>query len=152
MKIEGQFTFEGIASPSVWGFLTDANRIAQCLPGCEKLDQTDEGSYDLQMRFGIGAISGVFSGSIRLHDLQPTSEYRMTVNGSGAPGFVQGEGTIQITPDDTGTLLHYFGDVSAGGAIASLGQRMVSGAARMVIDQFFKCVAGKLASSSHQTA
>src|SRR5215831_16923153 len=147
MKIEGQFTFDGIAPLAVWGFLTEANRIAQCLPGCEKLEQTGDGSYDLQMRFGIGAISGVFAGSIRLHNPQPTSEYQMTVNGSGAPGFVQGEGTIQLTPDDTGTRLHYFGDVSAGGSIASLGQRMISGAARMVIDQFFKCVAGKVGQS-----
>ncbi len=144
MKIEGQFTFEGIAPLAVWSFLTDANRIAECLPGCEKLVQTSDGSYDLQLRFGVGAISGVFSGSIGLHDLQPTSQYQMTVNGSGSPGFVNGEGTVQLTPDDTGTHLRYSGDVSAGGPIASLGQRMIGGAARMVIDQFFKCVAGKL--------
>lgn len=145
MKIDGQFAFAGIASDTVWTFLTDANRISQCLPGCEKLTQTGEGSYDLQMRFGVGSISGVFSGSIRLHDLHPTSDYQMTVNGSGSPGFVNGEGTVQLTADETGTLLRYSGDVSAGGAIASLGQRMIGGAARMVIDQFFKCVAGKLA-------
>jgi uncharacterized protein len=132
----------------VWGFLTDANRIAQCLPGCEKLEQTGDGAYDLQLRIGIGAISGVFTGSIHLHDLQPTSVYQMTVNGSGSPGFVKGEGTVQLTLDDTGTLLHYSGDVSAGGAIASLGQRMIGGAARMIIGQFFKCVAGKLSSET----
>jgi uncharacterized protein len=144
MKVDGRFAFDGIAPLAVWGFLTDATRIAQCLPGCEKLEQTGEGAYDLQMRFGVGAISGVFTGSIRLHDLKPTSEYRMSVNGSGSPGFVKGEGVVQLTPDDTGTVLQYSGDVSAGGPIASLGQRMISGAARMVIDQFFKCVAGNL--------
>jgi len=144
VKIEGQFSFDGIASQAVWGFLTDANRIALCLPGCEKLVQTSEGAYDMQMRFGVGAISGVFSGSIQLHHLQPTSEYQMTVNGSGAPGFVKGEGTVQLSPGDAGTQLRYSGDVSAGGPIASLGQRMIGGAARMVIDQFFKCVASKL--------
>ena len=63
MKIDGEFTFDGITTLAVWGFLTDANQIAQCLPGCEKLEQTGEGSYDLQMRFGIGAISGVFSSA-----------------------------------------------------------------------------------------
>jgi hypothetical protein len=146
VKIEGQFSFEGISTPAVWGFLTKASQIAQCLPGCEKLEQTGEGSYVLQMRFGVGAISGVFSGSIQLHHLQPTSEYQMTVNGSGAPGFVKGEGTVQLSPEGNGTQLRYTGDVSAGGAIASLGQRMIGGAARMVIDQFFKCVASKLAS------
>jgi carbon monoxide dehydrogenase subunit G len=69
----------------------------------------------------------------------------MTVGGSGTPGFVKGEGTVQLASGDAGTLLRYSGDVSAGGPIASLGQRMIGGAARMVIDQYFKCVAGKLA-------
>jgi carbon monoxide dehydrogenase subunit G len=145
MRIEGQFVFGGVAPLAVWSFLTDANRIAECLPGCEKLVETGEGTYDMQMKFGVGAISGTFSGSIRLHNLQPTSEYQMSVNGTGTPGFVKGEGKVQLTPDDTGTLLQYSGDVSAGGPIASLGQRMIGGAARMVIDQFFRCVAGKLA-------
>ena len=144
MKIEGQFAFEWIAPLAVWNFLTDAHRISECLPGCEKLEQTGEGSYDLQMRFGVGSVSGVFKGSIRLHNLQPISEYQMTVSGSGSPGFVNGEGTVQLTPNETGTVLQYSGEVSAGGAIASVGQRMIGGAARMVINQFFKCVAGKL--------
>jgi carbon monoxide dehydrogenase subunit G len=145
MKIEGQFAFEKIEPLALWAFLTNAHRISECLPGCEKLEQTDDGTYDMQLRFGVGAISGVFGGSIRLHDLLPTSNYQMTVNGSGAPGFIKGEGAVQLTSDDTGTFLRYSGDVSAGGPIASLGQRMIGGAARMVIDQFFKCVAGKLA-------
>ena len=98
----------------------------------------------MELRFGVGAISGIFRGSIRLHNLQPNSEYQMTVDGSGAPGFIKGEGTVQLSPADAGTLLRYSGDVSAGGPIASLGQRMIGGAARMIIDQFFKCVAGKL--------
>jgi carbon monoxide dehydrogenase subunit G len=144
MKIEGQFAFEKIEPLALWAFLTDAHRISECLPGCEKLEETGDGTYDMQLRFGVGAISGVFGGSIRLHDLQPTSNYQMTVNGSGAPGFIKGEGTVQLTSADTGTFLRYSGDVSAGGPIASLGQRMIGGAARMIIDQFFKCVAGKL--------
>lgn len=148
MKIEGQFIFDSIPALDVWSFLTDANRIAQCLPGCQKLEQTGEGSYDLQMRFGVGAISGIFTGSIRLHDLQPTSEYQMTVGGTGSPGFVNGEGTVRLSPAGEGTILRYYGDVNAGGPIASLGQRMIGGAARMVIDQFFKCVGGKLSTTN----
>ena len=101
----------------------------------------------MEMRVGIGPISGVFRGSIRLHDLQPNLQYQMSVEGSGAPGFVKGEGTIQLAPNDTGTLLHYSGDITAGGPIAGVGQRMIGGAARMVIDQFFKCVAGKLSAT-----
>jgi carbon monoxide dehydrogenase subunit G len=144
MKMDGQFAFDISAPMAVWEFLTDANRIADCLPGCQKLTRTGEETFEMEMRFGVGPISGVFRGSIRLHGLVPTSEYQMTVDGSGTPGFVKGDGTIQLTADGNGTLLHYSGDVSAGGPIASVGQRMIGSAARMVIDQFFKCVRGKL--------
>src|SRR5204863_8917907 len=127
MKIEGEFAFAGIAPLPVWGFLTDANRIAECLPGCEKLIQTGQDAYQMEMRVGIGPISGVFRGSIRLHDLQPTLHYQMTVEGTGAPGIVMGEGTIQLAPNDTGTLLHYSGDVTAVGRIAGAGQAKIGG-------------------------
>ena len=144
MRIEGQFAFDAISRDAVWDFLTDPNHIAQCLPGCEKLVRTGEETFEMQMKIGIGAISGTFTGGIRLHGLLPASEYQMTVNGSGAPGFVKGEGKVQLSANGASTLLQYSGDISAGGPIASLGQRMIPGAARMVIDQFFKCVAGKL--------
>src|SRR5262245_47203204 len=144
MQISGQFSFAGVNSDALWNFLTDAHRIAECLPGCEQLTQTGDGAYDMQMSIGIGAVRGSFSGQIRLHDLKPTSEYKMTVNGNGRPGFVQGEGTIKLVGSDDGTVIDYSGNVSAGGAIAAVGQRMISGAARMTIDRFFKCVAEKL--------
>src|SRR5439155_18152942 len=84
MKIEGQFSFENIPITAVWNFLTDPDRIASCLPGCEKLIPTaEDGAYDMTLTFGVGAIRGKFSGSIRLHDIQPTTNYGMTVSGNG---------------------------------------------------------------------
>src|SRR5215467_4127768 len=140
MKMDGQFAFDTTVPLAVWEFMTDGNRISECLPGCQKLTRTGEDTFEMEMRFGVGPISGVFRGSIRLHGLIPTSEYQMTVNGSGTPGFVKGDGTIQLAANHNGTLLHYSGDISAGGPIATVGQRMIGCAARMVIDQFFKCV------------
>jgi carbon monoxide dehydrogenase subunit G len=139
LKIEGQFVFSNTTQDAVWSFLTSPDRIASCLPGCEKLVPLDNGSYEMTLSIGIGAIRGKFTGNIKLHDVHPMSEYRMSVSGSGSPGFVNGEGTLRLEPVQDGTHLSYSGNVSAGGAIASVGQRMIGGAARMVIDQFFKC-------------
>ena len=146
MRIEGQFLFEGVSCTALWDFLTNPDRIAQCLPGCEKLVKTGGDTYEMTLNIGIGPVRGTFAGSIRLHDLKPISEYRMSVSGKGAPGFVNGEGRIALADIDNGTQVHYSGDVSPGGAIAAVGQRVMGGAARMVIDQFFKCAAQKLAS------
>ena len=144
MRIEGHVAFAGTSSEAVWDFLTDPDRIALCLPGCEKLVKAGEDCYDMQMKIGIGAISGTFSGGVRLHGFQPKSEYQMSVHGSGGPGFVQGEGKIQLASNESGTVLQYSGHISVGGAIASVGHRMIGGAARMVIDRFFTCVAGRI--------
>jgi uncharacterized protein len=147
MKLEGQFFFENIHSDAVWDFLTDPDRIASCLPGCEKLVPTGDNTYEMTMSIGVGAIRGKFTGNIRMHDVHRPTDYAMTVSGSGGPGFVKGEGRIRLSAAENGTQLDYTGDVSAGGAIASVGQRMIGGAARMVIDQFFKCVTGKVRST-----
>jgi len=146
MKIEGEFLFDKATPTAVWNFLTDPDRIARCLPGCEKLVPLDDGTYEMTLIFGVGAIRGKFGGTIRLHDIHAMTDYRMNVSGSGTVGFVNGEGTIRLEPDDAGIHVSYTGDVAAGGPIAAVGQRMMSGAARMIIDQFFKCVAGNLQS------
>ena len=147
MKIDGRYVFEGPAPDAVWKFLTDPAQIAKCLPGCEELIPNDDGSYSMTLSIGIGAIRGKFSGKIRLHDVHPITDYAMTVSGSGAPGFVNGEGSVRLAAIESGTELTYSGDVSAGGAIASVGQRMIGGAARMVIDQFFKSASAMLAAA-----
>ena len=144
MKLEGHFVFESATTDAVWNALTDPDRIASSLPGCEKLIPTGENSYEMTMSMGIGAIRGKFSGAIRLHDIHPNTDYCMTVSGSGSAGFVNGEGTLRISSAVAGTVVTYMGDVSAGGAIASAGQRMISAAARMIIDRFFKCMAENL--------
>jgi carbon monoxide dehydrogenase subunit G len=146
MRIEGQFLFEGVSCTALWDFLTNPDRIAQCLPGCQKLVKTGGDTYEMALSIGIGPVRGTFAGSIRLHDLNPISEYRMSVSGKGAPGFVNGEGRIALADTENGAQVHYSGDVSPGGAIAGVGQRVMGGAARMVIDQFFKCAAQRLAS------
>jgi len=53
-------------------------------------------------------------------------------------------GSIRFEPQATATRVCYTGEVAIGGRIASIGHRMISGAGRMVIDQFFKCIAVKI--------
>src|SRR5262245_60492630 len=144
MKIDGQFLFENTSTDAVWNFLTDPDRIATCLPGCESLIPTSDGAYQMTMTVGVGSVRGTFIGSIRLHDIKAGTNYGMTVSGAGSVGFVNGRGTVRLGNSENGTNITYSGDVLAGGAIASVGQRMISGAARMIIDQFFKCAATKL--------
>jgi carbon monoxide dehydrogenase subunit G len=78
-------------------------------------------------------------------DKTPPHSYRMLIDGSGAPGFVKGEATVTLATQDDQTALAYDADVQVGGLIASVGQRLIGGAARLIINQALKQLDEELA-------
>ena len=136
MKIEGS---ADIPAPreKVWEAFLDPNILAQALPGCEKLEAIGPNEYKATMKVGVAAIKGTFVGKVKLSDLEPPNRYRMAVEGSGGPGFVRGEAGMQMSDVDGGTKVSYDADVQVGGLIASVGQRMLGGVTKMMLDQFF---------------
>ena len=69
---------------------------------------------------------------------------RLKVDGKGAPGFVSAEGRIELTEKGKETELQYEGEALVGGLIASVGQRMIEGAAKKIVAEFFERAAGML--------
>jgi carbon monoxide dehydrogenase subunit G len=89
------------------------------------------------MKAGVGAVKGTFKGTVRLDDIQAPSHYRMIVEGKGGPGFVKGTGVFDLTENSGATAIAYTGDMQVGGVIASVGQRMIEAAAKMLAGKFF---------------
>ena len=145
MKIEGS---ADIPAPreKVWAAFLDPNILAQALPGCEKLEAIGPNEYKATMKIGVAAIKGTFEGKVKLSDLEPPNRYRMAVEGSGGPGFVRGAAGMQLSDVDGGTRVSYDADVQVGGLIASVGQRMLGGVTKMMLDQFFTRMTELLAS------
>jgi hypothetical protein len=145
MKIEGS---ADIPAPrdKVWAAFLDPEILAQALPGCEKLEAIGPNEYKATMKIGVAAIKGTFEGKVKLSDLEPPNRYRMAVEGSGGPGFVRGAAGMQLSDVDGGTRVSYDADVQVGGLIASVGQRMLGGVTKMMLDQFFTKMTELLAS------
>ena len=129
----------------VWEFLNDPQRLATCMPGCEKLETTGENEYSGQINVGLAAVKGVYNGKVKLEDIQPPTHYKMLLDGKGKQGFIKGSGTIDLEEQDGQTVLKYTGDVQIGGPLASVGQRMIDGAAKMMMGQFFTAMEAELA-------
>src|SRR5919198_1384249 len=136
MKIEGS---SDIPAPRdrVWFAFLDPATLATAIPGCEKLEAAGPGEFKAVMKVGVGPIKGTFEGKVRLADQEPPQRYRMAIEGTGAPGFVRGEAAMELSEIDGGTRVSYNADVQVGGLIASVGQRMLGGVSRMMLDQFF---------------
>jgi carbon monoxide dehydrogenase subunit G len=131
------------ASPAqVWSAIIDPKILAKCLPGCERLDPDGPDKFKAAVSFGLAAISGKYAGSLELADKKPPHSLRLKIDGKGIPGFVKGEGFVELLPQkgQSGdqTELRYEGEAVVGGMIAGLGQRMIEAAARKIVAQFFE--------------
>lgn len=139
MKIEGTHELRAVRE-RVFQVLTDPEVLKRCIPGCERLEKTGENAYAATLRAGVGSIKGVFTGNVRLEDLRAPEHYRMVVDGKGQPGFLKGTGDLDLEEQGEATIIKYAGDVQVGGTIASVGQRMIQGAAKMMASQFFTAI------------
>lgn len=136
MKIEGASDIP-VGRQRVWDAFLDPATLATAIPGCEKLEAIGPGEFKAVMKVGVGPIKGTFEGKVRLSALEPPDRYRMAVEGTGGPGFVRGDAAMELSDTDGGTRVSYSADVQVGGLIASVGQRMLGGVSKMMLDQFF---------------
>jgi uncharacterized protein len=143
VDINGEHRFN--APPgAVWAKLLDPAALRASMPGCERFDEVAPDSYDVVVKVGISAIKGTYQGNVKVQDVQPETSYRLAVSGSGKPGSVQGGANMIVSADGAGTLVTYTGEVKAQGAIARLGSRLLGGAAKLMIGQFFKAMEKQL--------
>ena len=139
MKIEGKQIIKATRD-RLWHLLTDPDVLSRCIPGCQSLEAQEDGTYKMVMKAGVGSIKGLFNGSIRLDEIREPEHYKMTVEGKGSPGFLKGEGTIDLSDEGEETSVSYAGDVMVGGTLASVGQRMIQSTAKMMVGQFFAAI------------
>ncbi len=139
MKLEGSYTFKA-SRQAVWRHMLDPEHLAKCLPGGKALEKIGDNRYRAEMTIGVAAIKGTYTGTIELLDMREPEHYKMVVEGSGGPGFVKGEGELELEEVDGSTKVTYKGEATVGGTIAGVGQRMLGGVAKLLIDQFFKCM------------
>jgi carbon monoxide dehydrogenase subunit G len=143
LKIDGSFTF---AAPRdrVYTMLRDPGLLKECIPGCQSLDLQADGRYLMKIQAGIAAVRGTFSGHVQITDEVQSESYKLVVDGAGGPGFVKGEAAVSLADVGEGTQISVSGDGQVGGMIAGVGQRVLLPAARMMMNQFFGCMQGKI--------
>ena len=144
MKLEGTHQLDAPRA-RVYQCLIDPEVLQRCIPGCERLEKTAENTFAATIRTGVGSIKGVFNGTARLENLREPEHLRIVVDGKGTPGFLKGSGDLDLEQAENGTKVSYTGDVQVGGTIASVGQRMIQGTAKMMATQFFTSLGAEAA-------
>jgi carbon monoxide dehydrogenase subunit G len=144
MKIAGEATLTAPVD-QVWDALLDPRVLVATIPGCERLTQTGDNSYDMTVTAGVAAIRGTYSGTCRLHDLHPRESLVLSVQGAGAPGTIGAEVDVRFEDNADGTTtLSYDADAIVGGMVGGVGQRMLTSVSRRMAAEFFTGVERQL--------
>ena len=145
MKMEGVYQ---VSAPRriVYEQILNPEKLAQALPGCEKLEPNSDGIYHAEMKVGIAAIKGSYHGRVEILDPVLHEGFRIKVDGQGKGGFLRGEGALALADADsgTGTTIQYSGEAQVGGVFAAVGQRMIQAATKQILQQFFQAFAKQL--------
>ena len=133
MKLQVEHVFQ-VSRDVLWQVLHDQTRMADWIPGCDKLEEIGPDRFAATMQIGIGAIKGTYKGTVQVTEKQEPSQYTLAVEGNAAPGFVRGKALMKLQVEDgNATRLVIDADVQVGGLIASVGQRFVSGIAKQLM-------------------
>ena len=140
MRIAGNYTFDATRE-EVWSAINDPEVLARAIPGCQHLDQVGENEYETTLKVGLQAVRGVYHGRVKIGAIVAPVSYEIHVDGKGSNGFLNGTGVIKLREDGNGAILDYGGEAHIGGTIASVGQRLIDGAAKTLINQSLKALA-----------
>ncbi len=126
----------------VWDMLLDPNTLAGVIPGCHRVERISDTHFRADVTLGIGPVKGRYRAEVKLSDLDPAKAVTLAGSADGALGFGRGEGRITLRPaPNGGTAIHYIYEAAIGGKVASIGGRLLDGAAKVIIGQFFAALA-----------
>jgi carbon monoxide dehydrogenase subunit G len=137
LKIEYEYTFD-MPRDVVWRFIQDEEVLRRSIPGCKSFEQVEEGVYRAEMGLSAGPVKGLFTGEVQQKDQQEPSFYRLLVRGKGKPGEIDAVADMNLDEVEGGVKLACTVEVQVTGVLASVGQRVMGGVARLVLGQFFK--------------
>lgn len=128
---------ERLALPrdEVWRLLNDPDTLGASIPGCRGFERDPEGEhrYRTAIKVAVGAVTGVYEGTVEYTDVSEPERCTIVVDGKGDKGTISGRGEISLTEAGAETEVGYRGDFKLTGPVAGVGQRMAPGVSRKMI-------------------
>jgi 2-furoyl-CoA dehydrogenase large subunit len=142
----GSGEVEIAATPEeIWAALIDARTLAAIIPGAHAVDTISDTEFHADVTLGVGPVKGRYRATIKLSDLDPPRAVTLNGQVTGLLGSGSGAGHIRLhSAGENKTVLSYDYDAEIGGKVASVGGRLLDGAARFVIRQFFAALSRQL--------
>ncbi len=137
-----------VAREPLWDFLMDVPKVAQSLPGVEKIEQLDPDTYQGTLKVRVGPISINLQGKIVVEQ-RDRDNWRATLRADAsdrlAAGAVRAKTTMELKDlSATETELLVDTDVSIMGKIGEFGQPIIRRKADAMLKEFVENIKKQL--------
>lgn len=129
----------------VYEALLNPQILSGLMPGVEKFEEVEKDTFDVQVKLGVGALRGNYTGRVQIVDRNPPESYKLQGEAKGTPGWARGVCTFTLKSSGEGTRVTADADAQVGGRIAGVGQRMTEGVAKSMAREFFQSLEQELA-------
>ncbi len=140
MKVQGEIIVDA-SQLEVWNALNDPEVLKKATPGCKVLTEIEPDSYKADIVIGIAAVRGEYEAEIKIYDKFGPNKYCLSMKADSKMGFLEGNAIVELDYSHPKTTISYEGEAQVGGKIAGVGQRILSGIAKMIVKDFFKKIA-----------
>jgi carbon monoxide dehydrogenase subunit G len=129
----------------VWAFVTDPERVSRCGPDVQRVDVIDPTHFKVVARAGVGPIRTTFALDVVFTELHAPDHASVRARGQAPGSAVEMTNTLDLSEPTSGrTTLRWASEVTVSGMIASVGARLMQGAADKVTQQVFACIKEQL--------
>ncbi|MGF6873046.1 CoxG family protein [Paraburkholderia sp. MM5477-R1] len=140
MKYEQEFRVaEDVAK--VWRFFEQFERVAQCMPGLQKVEVIDPDNVTVLLTQRLGPMAATFEAKVQITERIERQKIGFASTGKavrGAIGNFRSTNTVSLTGEGEYTRVFVVGDVALGGALGSVGQKVIAKQAEKVTTEFSK--------------
>ena len=128
----------------VWNMLMNPDTLAKVTPGISSLESTGADTYNAISEIKMGPVSGSFKGTMEVVDKKEPEQFTLKIKQKSKIGNVNATGTIFLKPEGKTTEVQFSGDAKLSGTLARTGQRVLSGVAKTLTNQFFEALEGEI--------
>jgi carbon monoxide dehydrogenase subunit G len=139
VQLQGEYVVHA-PRDRVWQLLNDPAVLARITPGVTSLIPDGDDRYKATFVVALGPFKNAFNGHVEVADKQPPEAMTLKVQarGPGGGGGAAGRITLREDASDPGaTRVAYTGEPQLSGMLATVGGRLVQGAAKAQADQLF---------------
>jgi len=131
MKIAGNRRIAATQT-AVEAVLQDGWRLVQAVPDFWPGPPLDEQHQRGTLTVAVGPMRGQYEGTFTITRPE-TAVWEITFDGHSAQGIFQGNGRVQLTPQNEQTIIHYEGDIEVAGQLADLPPRLLQANVNAII-------------------